>query len=236
MANNPLIPPENLDHLEKKLRIGRYATLPTGTTPPEPLFSLDTAAAENRAVKTQDDWITYWNTLTDGRVMASMGDFYRAGKEADSKLLRSLQRDFNKNFLITSTRIYYDPDSLEATIIDYVGSTVVIPLERRTTIPAYTVVRLGEVLSSATGLAYLQTLLRTSDTADEIKKTLQRLSGKTSEETRVYTPLQGAGRNNLQRAARLWINSVRFDLDCIIDLCNDGCSRGVRLISPGGTL
>ena len=160
-----------------------------------------------------------------GIVMASMADFYEAGKSADQELIESLRTDFNESWTISSTKIQYDRNSLEGTITHYFDSTVVEPIEQKLIIPVYYEVGLDAVLNNEQGLAYLQALFNTSDDSEEIKATLQELNGR----TQVWTPGQDSRRNNPDQAAGLYYYYDRSILDggCF----NFGSSRGV-LESP----
>lgn len=79
----------------------------------------------------------------EGRVMASMPDFYLAGKSEDPETLSQLEKMMEEDNVITSTRIIYheregEEAHLEGTIIHYYGSTVISPIkEPRIVIPIY---------------------------------------------------------------------------------------------------
>ena len=145
------------------------------------------------------DHIRKFNEL--GRIMVAMPDLYEAGKLGDYKLIQSLQTDFKKNKVISSTRIYYEDDSLEGTITQYFESTVVDPVETKVIIPHYDDTLLDDVLDTEQGLTFFQVLFYTNDTAEEIKATLQNLSGKTSKKSRVMTPSPENRSSSPHRAA-----------------------------------
>lgn len=123
-------------------------------------------------MKTQDEWIAYFNSRKE--VMASMPDFYLAGKSTNQKLLAGLKEDFRRTGIITSTRIGYK-EGTNAEIIHNYGSTVIQPVEHKMFIPEYWEHPLAAVLDSKEGLRFLQVLFGTSDSAQQIKDTLQKL-------------------------------------------------------------
>ncbi len=126
-----------------------------------------------------------------GRVMASAGDIYRAGRGTVDYLFAGLQEDFEQGSLITSTHISYEKRSLRAKIIDNWKSTVAKPQERSVQIPvydSYSGTSLKEVLDTEDGTLYLQILFNTADNSQQLKKTLQDLSDQTSRSIYVHTP------------------------------------------------
>ena len=109
--------------------------------------------------------------------MASLADYYNAGKYDDDLLLEGLQEDFS-NWVVTSDREIHADNSNEAIIISYYGSKIIVPTERKFTIAPFTNgPSLDKVLSTEEGLAYLQNIFNNKDTKDEILTTLIRLSG-----------------------------------------------------------
>lgn len=174
---------------------------------------------------TQDNFIDKFNELN--RIMISAPDLYDAGKN-QPEVIESLQKDFNESWIVTSTRIQYEEDSLEGTITHYFGSNVISPNEKRLIIPYYNGTNLNDVLGDEQGLIYLQVLFNTSDAPDELKKTLKNLSNKESSKTKIWTPDQSSRKQYPVRAA--WFN-VNFDVFHVgggdhVD-SGDGRSRGV---------
>ncbi|MDP3734686.1 MAG: hypothetical protein Q8R37_05650, partial [Nanoarchaeota archaeon] len=126
---NPL--GERLVNLDIHSKLDELIKLSCGLT-------LDLLPADNGSKRTQDQWFNqYWNTVTAGTVMASMGDLYRNFKTLKrvseqgtveqkmlaQTLLASLRDDFDwpgKNLLISSTRINYaENKSLDGEIIHH---------------------------------------------------------------------------------------------------------------------
>lgn len=88
---------------------------------------IDPNAADDRALKTQEQWISYFNNA--GRAMISAPNVYQAGKTASDEVLASLRGDFYGYWLVSSTRISYGND-LSGKITHNHGSRVVIPSQR----------------------------------------------------------------------------------------------------------
>ena len=190
-------------------------------------MSLDAMAvsdASNKPIsQTQDKHIVQFNSLN--KIMASLADYYQAAKSGDTNLISSLRADFNSSWIVGSDRIVYEKDSLEATITSYFGSTVIEPFQRKVHIPHYNGVILDSVLADPLGLTYLQSLFNTSDNVEEMKKALLDLSGKSSSETKVWTPDQSSRKSTPNRAAFLGCSLVDFLIDRS-DLGSGGRSRG----------
>ena len=188
--------------------------------------------AENQVLSLrQGDFIRRFNELN--MIMVSMPDLYEAGKSADDSLIESLRKDLKESWIISSTRIQYEKDSLEAAIIHYFNSTVIAPNEKKVIIPIYNGTVLDSILPAEHGLAFLQALFNTDDNAEEIKNTLYRLSGKPSNKTKVWTPDQNSRKNNPERAAGLYYSDsdLRVSGDYYLD--DSGRSRRV-LENPAG--
>lgn len=156
-------------------------------------MSIDTGPLLNHKVRpvcvNQESHIYRFNRL--GKVMVAMSDLYNAGKNATPEVIQSLRRDFQKSWVISSTRINYELNNLEAAITHYFGSKIVSPEEVKVVVPDYSnSPTLDQVLSNEEGLKYLQALFNTSDDTEAIKRTLKRLSGKDGENTVLWTPNQ----------------------------------------------
>lgn len=209
---------------------------PVPPTPPPAssasgIVTLDAVAAEKGATKTQNQWIEYWNAITDGRYFASAADIYAAGKTGNTTLLASLKKDFKESWIITSTRIEYDLTGATGVgkITHYYGSTIRVPMVKTIIIPAYNNTTVDEVVQGASGLQYLQTLFTTTDTAEQIMQTLETLGGKQRSEIKVYTPDQNARKSVPQRAVRFDLGSGGFHVDGDDHVGgNVGRSHGVR--------
>ncbi|PIN80595.1 hypothetical protein COV11_03750 [Candidatus Woesearchaeota archaeon CG10_big_fil_rev_8_21_14_0_10_30_7] len=179
----------------------------------------------------QSDFINFFNSV--GRIMVSMPDLYEAGKSASKKTLESLRKDFRESWVITSTRIDYEPDSLDATITHYFGSNVVIPNVIKVLIPKYSSnFNLNNVLNTDEGLAFLQAFFNTEDDAETIKTTLNKLSNYESNNSCILTSDQNSRQSNPTSASGLDCSDVRFHVDVDV-IVNTGRSRGV-LDNPAG--
>lgn len=181
--------------------------------------------------QTQNEYIVQFNGL--GKVMASLADYYRAGRSGDKVLIDSLRKDFSNGWIVGSDRIVYSGDSLGAKVIHYFGSMVIEPVEVSVFIPDYSDGRiLDTVLDDERGLAYVQALFNTTDDSAEIKKTLSVLSGKNNSKIKVWTPDQGSRKRNPDRAAFLVYDGGDFFHIDGDRLSINGRSRGVRFRCP----
>jgi hypothetical protein len=150
--------------------------------------TIDLQAADSGEYKYQRGWISFFNEK--GIAMIDCSDVYRAGQTGSDELLKSLREDFRQGALITSTRFACSQKSVDGVVMHNFGSTVVMPTESKVDIPYYESMKLNKVLETSQGLQYLRTLFNTQDSAENIAKTLQRLSGKSIEDTYVWTPTQ----------------------------------------------
>lgn len=215
-------------------------------------ITLESSPADNGTKRTQEQWFNeYWNTINDGRVMASMGDLYRNFKAmkkvseqgtVDQKkwaqaLLTSLRNDFDwqgkQNWLVSSTQIEYAGNkSLDAEIIHHYNRPDLI---KRTAlaIPVYRDVPLTDVVADQNGLRYVQVLLDTNDSTQEIIDTLQFVGNRN--DVRIWSADTSGKypRNNYpSRAAGFNDNNNLFHVSGdYID--NHGRSRGV-VMEPAG--
>ena len=200
---------------------------------PAQVATIDIQAADNGTWRNQDDWIQFFNAK--GVAMISIPDIYRAGQTGSDKLLESLRESSCRNALVTSTRIIYDPDSLDARIIHNYGSTVVKPTETKFAIPVYDRCEMtfSKLLRTEEGTNYLRVLFDTKDTPDKIAATLSRLSGtpfNTKDEgdyaftNCVFTPLPAERKQWPERA--VWFGYSTNGLSLRVDVSVDG-GRGV---------
>ena len=116
-------------------------------------------------------------------------------------MVESLRDDFDKSWLVTSTRIIYNPDTLDGKIVHNHGSAIVQPTERRVPVPVYQGTPLGEVLESSQGRDYLHALFNTRDSPENVEKALTALSGKGIGDTYVWTLDQASRASNPEGAA-----------------------------------
>ena len=205
----------------------------------------DCHAAEKGDRRTQDEWIEYWNK--SDRVMASMADYYQYFKQLKGNndedkvktLLTSLREDFDHqekgNWLISSTRLVYSKDNLDARIIPHYGCA---EQEAKIKVPVYRRTPVTQVVSEGEGLTYLQTLFATDDEEEEIIQTLEFVSGKERQEIKVWTPTVGGNNSRSQypsRAAGFYCSNDNFRVDGDGSLDDRGRSRGVIYPRSGET-
>ena len=223
MTNNPFADPDaQFDYgvkageidLSKKPPVIASSRPPPAQAPISAAGTLDALAVCDAdgtpMTKTQDGWIAYWNTVTDGRRFASAANIYQAGKTGDRTLLASLQKDFLESWIVTSTRIDYDQNTGVGKITHYYNSTLRTPSAKTIIIPEYNGETIERVVQNASGIQYLQTVFATPDTAETIMQTLEKLSGKTRSEIKIWTPDQASRKSIPQRAVRFSLDSAGF--------------------------
>jgi len=176
---------------------------------------------------TQEDYIVLFNNSY--KIMASLADYYNAGKYDDDLLLEGLQEDFS-NWVVTSDREIHNYNSLEASIISYYGSKVVEPFERKFTIAPFTNgPSLDKVLSTKEGIVYLQNIFNTKDTKDEILTTLIRLSGTDSHYISIWNRGLCRKREMEQTSFLIYEKPDFYIFGC--DACHSkGRAREVKLV------
>jgi len=152
-------------------------------TAPTQIRVIDSEPANGGKYKTQQDWIAFFNVQS--KPMVSALDIYRVGKGGQEKLVEGLRADFKKHWEVTSTRITYSPETLNAKITHDYGSIVVQPTEKRLIVPVYQNTTLDTVLGTDQGVKYLRTLFDTRDSKKSIEQTLFNLSGSNAHETYV---------------------------------------------------
>ena len=220
-------------------------------TPATGILTLDALAAENGANKTQNQWISYWNNIRDGRRFASAADYYqsfkqlKAAEETGSSqqkaeahaLAESLREDLKEFWIVTSTRNIYNPPSLEAEIIQHYGnSNPALTRKVKLEVPEWLGVPITEVLKGPKCLSYLQAIFATTDPAETIISTLEYMGGVARNNIKLWTPpveedKQGylCRKKAKEREAFLGIGGGEFRFDGGDHPGNViGSSRGVR--------
>ena len=185
----------------------------------------ETEVVTKKLRMTQQDWITHFNKK--GEKMVSAADLYSLAKEDNKELLKSIQKDF-EYYVVTSTRINYIKDSLDAEIIHDFGSTVAKPKATNVKIPIFE----GDFEENSETEMYLQALFDTQDSLQDIQKNLEVLSN--NGKLRLWTPDQGMRNRRQERAVWLcFFGDGRFNVDGDnwID-GDDGLSRGVKSLVP----
>ncbi len=197
---------------------------------------VDLQPADGGNSHTQNEWIPYFDKLKNPRKrMISAPDVYRMGQSGSPDLLQSVREDFEKSWFVSSTRINYASDTLDAKITHNYGSTAVQPTERKVAVPVYQQTALSDVLKTKEGISYLQALFDTKDNSNKIAKTLTALSGKSADDTYVWTPDQQSGASYQERAAGFDFGSDRFHVGGLRVDVSSGLSRGVSVKSAKPT-
>ena len=194
---------------------------------------IDPRSADNRASKTQEQWIEYFNKL--GKPMISAPNIYQAGKSASNETLNSLRKDFDGSWVVSGTSIKYYKNYLSGRIIHNYGSSIVKPIEKNVSlIPVYSSAPLKEVLTSK-GIEYVQTLFDTNDDPNTIIEVIEHLSKRKSDDIRLWTPDQDTRNTYTARAVWFGDGGRRFhgDGNDHFDV-NIGHSRGVSISSRSG--
>ncbi len=171
--------------------------------------------------KTQKDWIEYFNNKNLKMISAS--DIYRAAKQENKSIIESLKEDFKESWEVTSTRIIYNKNNLNAEIIHDADSTIVKPKKYKVKVPELS----GEFKQDSETEKYLQALFDTKDNIDKILKVLKKFGR--DRQLRLWTPSQSLRAEKQVRSVDLGFGVFgRFD---VIGSCwfydYDGFSRGV---------
>ena len=183
-----------------------------------------TETVKRKISKTQKDWIDFFNSK--GKKMISAPDIYSIAKEGNKKLLKSLAKDCDEHWVVTSTRIVYSKENLEAEIIHDADSTVVSQTSTKLIIPFLD----EQAVNSLETEKYLQALFGTTESFDEIVKTLKSFN----EEKKLYlwTPTQESRATRPVRSVGLFFNGLGFLVDGSNWVDGDnGFSRGVTIDS-----
>ena len=169
--------------------------------------------------KTQEDWIEYFNSKNTK--MISAPDIYKVAKKENKAIIESLKKDFEESWEVTSTRIIYNKDNLNAEIIHDAESNIVKPKKYKVKVP----VLAGSFKQDSETEKYLQALFDTKDSIDKILKVLKKF-GK-DKQLRFWTPSQRSRKDKQVRSVGLF-----FSFDGFVVVCGwfddiDGFSRGV---------
>src|SRR3989344_5944767 len=250
---------EVLDYAQRQPVVnGKQEVASSSAVEPSIVFNLDLQPADNGNKRTTEDWFDRWEKDTSSKEMASAGDLYQGWKllkrdyhsgdmdraRITAEIVASFQDDFDwsgkKNYLIAGTRLEYQADSLDSTIIQhYKAKNHALVKKTSLEIPEYLGVPIPEVVLQPKGLHYLQTLLDTEDDAETIMQTLEFISGKTRDKIKVWTPPLESNnyytrKQHPARAAGFGCSGGYFHVDGYNDIDGRGCSRGVELGSAAG--
>ena len=184
----------------------------------------------------QEEWINFFNT--EKRQMISMPNIFQLVKEDDTETIESLRKDFDDHWLVTSTRIIYNPDNLSAKIIHNANSNIVKPTEiNLKEIPVCDPTYINKLLETNAGLEYIRALLNNKKlTKEEIINFFVKLSGKKEKNIRFWTPSQSSRRSKQVRSVGLFFGG--FDRFFVVGVWfgdDVGVSRGVVISSAKQT-
>ncbi len=225
---------------EMKAKIGVRESTPKQINDLEKVLILDDSAADNGDTKTQNQWIKYWDKINDGRRFASAPDLYQVFKQLKTRgdeaktLADSLKEDFKKSWIVTSTRLIYQPDNYNAKIIHNYGnknSSLVKEVDIK--VPEYLGVLIADKTNDEDCLAYLKALFDTKDDIEEIISVLEYTSDKSREKIKLWTPpLESSTyltrKQYLERAVRVYYDDGEFlVVGCGLVGYYSGHSRGV---------
>ncbi len=179
--------------------------------------------------KNQKDWIDYFNNKKEKMISAS--DIYKIAKKENKAIIGSLKEDFEESWEVTSTRIIYNKDNLNAEIIHDVDSKIATPKKYKVKIPVFD----GDFEENKETEKYLQALFDTKDSIDKILKVLKKF-GK-DKKLRLWTPDQSSRLRKQVRSVVLYFNGFdRFSVDGGNWFGgSEGLSRGVIIASAEQT-
>lgn len=175
------------------------------------------------AKKNQENWIEHFNSKW--QKMISAPDIYSVVKNENKELIKSLKKDFKKSRVVTSTRIAYNKDNLNAEIIHNADSTIVKAKRYNVKVPIFD---RDEAREDSETESYLQTLFDTKDKISTILKVLKRFDNNIK--IYLWTPSQSSRAGKQVRSVGFGFGGFgRFGI-CGNDWFdgNGGVSRGVR--------
>ena len=178
--------------------------------------------------KTQEEWVKYFNNKN--MKMISAPDIYKITKKGNKEIIESLKKDFEKQWEVTSTRIIYNRDNLNAEIIHDADSNIAKPKKYQIKIPVLD----GDFKQDPETEKYLQALFNTKDSIDKILKVLKKF-GK-DRKLRLWTPSQSSRKEKQVRSVGLgFVVLGGFDVVGIWFGDDDGFSCGVVIDSAKQT-
>ncbi len=175
--------------------------------------------------KNQKDWIDYFNNK--GEKMISAPDIYKA---TNKELIESLKEDFKEDWEVTSSRIIYNKDNLNAEIIHDADIKVVKPKKYKVKVP----ILRGDFEENKETEKYLQALFDTKDNLDKILKTLRKFEK--DRKIRLWTPNQSDRKSRPVRSVVLYFDDFGgFIVNGVWFGDSEGFSRGVIVDSAKQT-
>lgn len=157
-------------------------------------IALNLEFEDNGVEKTCKEWLERFKNNDENNFLPSIPDIYTAAQYADAETIGKIRELLRKTPLANTIVTF---DSLEGVIAHNVGSKrerfrrVKIPVYRHFIDPLgeedeYSVIR--DILWTDEGLAFMQALLDTTDNADTIEETFERLGGVYMGKIRLSTP------------------------------------------------
>ncbi len=214
------------------------------------IISLDFLPADNGSRKNQKEWIEYWNKIKNGKLFASMPDFYQTfkvlkrysedstiseGKIIAEDIVSGLREDCdwnsNANLLLSSTRIFLNTINDMSSIIHHYGAMENYCQRYDLKIPNMPRINFLSVMLEGQGLEYISKLFDTIDSPETIATTLEFISGKDRNNIEVMIPFRTKDDDELERMAGFVLSSER---NCFY-ICGDirfeeiGRARGVAI-------
>jgi hypothetical protein len=182
---------------------------------------------KKEVILNQEEFIKHFNEKWEK--MISAPDLYKVAKDENKGLIESLVKDFNNEWVVTSTRIIYDKDGF-AKIIHDADSTVV---KQKSSIVDVPLIQ-DKAEYSKELEKFLQVLFDTKDDYQEIASVLKRFNK--NKTLYIWTPGKESRETKSVRAVMLGFDCGRFNVYCInwFDF-NVGFSRGVSVESAKQT-
>jgi len=151
---------------------------------------VDLSPLPDRRKRYQSRWIGIFNEWENN--FAIVPDFYEAVKYDDKISCEAFQRDCRSGNIVTATRIFYSPTSLEARVEHGVGSYEYHTRKNKVEIPIFSYVRIETVIATGkyaeAGLEFMRKLLETWEDPETIMGRLEQLSGMQRKNIVVGTP------------------------------------------------
>jgi len=170
--------------------------------------------AENRAIKTQKQWISYFNQK--GIAMIGAPDVYNLAK-GPKDVLQSFRKDCIGASVLTSTGMDCNSNDLSGAVIQNMGSAIVKQkITKLSIIPVFHFgISLYYALKTNDGLTYMRAIFDTKDNRKQITKTLEDLSQKEADKIAIWTPNKDLRANYSMCAIRFFYCAEMSNKFCI---------------------
>jgi hypothetical protein len=189
---------------------------------------MDKKPAASGSYNTHDGWCSYFSSLGKDVVMASMSDYYLAGKFGSPRLVQNIKSNLRSNFILTDDNNYYSNQSLEGFIKYHPGYPHLSSAGKIVLIPAYE--KPFPIIDLQDGeFEYVRSLFRTDDSRDKVIDVLSRLSGCGFEKISIRTPGQYARKVKKYSGGHiLYVSDGALTIDSYISEEIKGISYGVK--------